>query len=335
DGLDDRVERVQYLTDPMTAHSDTDTLPDGVEIAVGSDPLDRDTDDDGLFDGREVYELDSDPAEVDTDGDGLYDGREVEQLGTDPADPDTDGDGLSDGREVSALGTDPTDSDTDGDGLSDGDEAASSGPVSAGDPLRKDVFVEVDYMAEQRPPAAAFDPVVEAFAASPVDNPDWSTGITLHVIVDEAIPRAEETTPTDLDRLTERHFQHAGDGYHYGVAVLDVRFRERAIEGFTRSPSREFAFQVRDEAGRRYPDRELASLFMHELGHALGLERSAYRGIDGSEIPYREYRSVMNYNSPEDAVRFSTDEPFDDWAFLEEHLFTPPVDRPELTPKAD
>lgn len=47
-----------------------------------------------------------DPIDVDTDGDGLTDTEEA-ALGTDPSVVDTDGDGLADGQEVLELGTDP------------------------------------------------------------------------------------------------------------------------------------------------------------------------------------------------------------------------------------
>lgn len=40
------------------------------------------------------------PLDADTDGDGLSDGQEVETIGTAPLDPDSDDDGLSDGQEV-------------------------------------------------------------------------------------------------------------------------------------------------------------------------------------------------------------------------------------------
>ncbi|WP_281561221.1 Ig-like domain-containing protein [Thalassomonas sp. RHCl1] len=95
--------------------SDNDLLPDGVELALGLDPLRADTNFNGIPDGSE-----------DSDNDGLPNSEEVLE-NTDPLNPDTDGDGLLDGEEVlpGADGhiTDPLRADTDGDGMDDGYES--------------------------------------------------------------------------------------------------------------------------------------------------------------------------------------------------------------------
>ena len=107
--------------------ADADGLPDALELALGTDPSDRDSDDDGVIDGHEP-KLDED-----TDGDGLINAL----------DPDSDNDGLFDGTElgvtVAPLGTDvargrfiadadpstrtdPLNPDSDGGGVMDGAE---------------------------------------------------------------------------------------------------------------------------------------------------------------------------------------------------------------------
>ena len=63
---------------------------------------------------------DTDPLNADSDGDGLNDGDELD-AGSDPNAVDSDGDGLWDGSEVN-NGTDPTNEDTDGDGINDNDD---------------------------------------------------------------------------------------------------------------------------------------------------------------------------------------------------------------------
>jgi hypothetical protein len=127
--LDPEIDTISLTETPtigsvvfnIDADSDDDGLPDGEEIAIGTDPFDPDTDDDGLSDGDEVNVHGTDPLDPDTDDDGLSDGDEVNVHGTDPLDPDTDDDGLSDGLEV-ALGLDPLDPDSDDDGIPDGED---------------------------------------------------------------------------------------------------------------------------------------------------------------------------------------------------------------------
>ena len=103
--------------------TDGDGLTNQEEADLGTDPLNPDTDADGLFDGDEVKRYTTDPKNKDTDGDGLLDGEEVLRHGTDPKVPDTDQDGLNDGDEVKRYLSDPRNPDTDGDTLLDGDEA--------------------------------------------------------------------------------------------------------------------------------------------------------------------------------------------------------------------
>lgn len=99
-------------------------------------------------------------------------------------DQDTDGDGLLDDWEIKGY-------DYDGDGVIDVDL-----PAMGADSLRKDIFVEIDYLKEERciiltnicitdhthkPKDKAIELVINAFAEAPVLNPDGSTGINLHV----------------------------------------------------------------------------------------------------------------------------------------------------------
>ncbi len=135
-------------TDPLNPDSDGDTLPDGAERDLGTDPnvndgdMVFDDDGDGLVNFQETSgwsvtryavsttplaegasttaAVTSDPDVADTDGDGLNDLKESE-LGTDPRSADTDGDGLNDKAEVDG-GTDPLDADTDDDLRSDAAE---------------------------------------------------------------------------------------------------------------------------------------------------------------------------------------------------------------------
>lgn len=107
-------------TDPLNPDTDGDGLGDGDESGVGTEPLNPDTDGDGMNDGWESQHDGFDPTvdnstdtnpnndiNADLDGDGLTNGEESE-ADTNPGNPDTDGDGLNDGVEV-GQGSDPND----------------------------------------------------------------------------------------------------------------------------------------------------------------------------------------------------------------------------------
>ena len=102
---------------------------------------------------------------------------------------DADGDGFLDAWETDGI-------DADGDGVID---LALGEPPFDADPLRKDVYLEIDYMDcaaggcavgdthTHKPETDAIQDVVDAFAGAPVENPDGSTGITLHAMLDEGL----------------------------------------------------------------------------------------------------------------------------------------------------
>ena len=109
DGIPDYLE-IEIGTNPNDPDSDGDGLEDYLERMVGYDPTSQDTDNDGILDGEE-----------DLDNDGLCNINEL-NLGTDIFSEDSDCDGLKDGEEVCTYGTDPKDPDSDDDGIFDGDE---------------------------------------------------------------------------------------------------------------------------------------------------------------------------------------------------------------------
>lgn len=128
DGLLDREEAKLGL-DPFNRDTDGDGIGDGDEIfgTTGLDPaaaaqvradmraanpdLAPRSMDDGIARGPQGFL--TDPLNPDTDFDGLKDGAEVLTYGTNPLDPDTDKGGVSDGHEVIEDGTDPLDASDD------------------------------------------------------------------------------------------------------------------------------------------------------------------------------------------------------------------------------
>lgn len=179
---------------------------DGVLDAGETDPIDPDTDDDGLDDGFErAAENPTDPTDPDSDADGIPDGVEdanangrVDVGETDPTNPDSDGDGLVDGTEdfdgdgvVDPGESDPRVADTDGDGLDDGVDpdptrAEGEGAADAG---VGDMGVERDGGATRPPPPVpevstpgcraltATDPV----SANPAGG-SWALWIALYAV---------------------------------------------------------------------------------------------------------------------------------------------------------
>ncbi len=117
DGIIDELE-VVIGTNPNSVDTDGDGLTDYEEMEkVYTNPLRRDSDDNGIEDGDEDYdsdgitnkseiELGTDPTVSDTDEDGVNDYDEVNKYSTNPILVDTDADGVSDGKEIE-LGTDP------------------------------------------------------------------------------------------------------------------------------------------------------------------------------------------------------------------------------------
>lgn len=115
----------------LTETADQDLL--ATAPSSWSNELLRDSDGDGLSDGRERF-LGTNPRNPDTDGDGTLDGIEADNgwnplSSASPGGVDSDGDGISDARESLSLveggyATNPADPDTDDDGFTDGYEIA-------------------------------------------------------------------------------------------------------------------------------------------------------------------------------------------------------------------
>jgi gliding motility-associated-like protein len=228
-----------------TLDCDNDGLSNGDELTNGTDPLNPDTDGDGVIDGTEVADGSNatDPCSLviasqtvtpsaawnsaDCDNDGLSNGTEI-TTGTDPLNPDTDGDGVIDGTEV-ADGTNPTDPcslviasqtvtpsaawntlDCDNDGLSNGDEI-----IIGIDPLNPDTDGDgvIDY-TEIADGTIATDPCSLVIASQTVTpSAAWNSADCDN---DGLSNGAEITTGTNpLNPDTD------GDGVIDGIEVAD------------------------------------------------------------------------------------------------------------------
>lgn len=127
DGLSDCRERsglrtvggaASYVTDPSSADTDGDLVPDAVEIGRRAGPGNLADAMRLLWDCRsQTYRAISDPSRPDSDFDGLSDAVEISD-GSDVFALDSDGDGLRDDAERT-WSSDPNGTDTDGDGIPD------------------------------------------------------------------------------------------------------------------------------------------------------------------------------------------------------------------------
>jgi hypothetical protein len=139
--------------------------------------------------------FDSNGIVIDTDGDGLPDCWEANSGGSaGPGGIDFDGDGTQDFSLCAKVNVN-------GDGTTLTTECA--------DPKHKDLFVEIGWMANHQPDPLALSQtqsvasvgvqsVREAFGTAPVNNPDTTNGIRLHMQVDQQAVTFLNSTGTTL-----------------------------------------------------------------------------------------------------------------------------------------
>lgn len=190
DGLGDLDEKF-YQSDPLNPDTDGDGLQDGFEVKGNyTNPVMYDTDWDDLSDGEEILIYKCDPLKSDTDRDNLRDGVEVLIYGTDPTTRDTDKDLLNDDIEIFALGSNPLSNDTDGDGMDDHFEYFNS------------LLILIDDSLED-PDEDNLSNIDEYLIGTGIYNPDSD----LDLLSDGAEVHIHGTNPldadTDADTLTD------------------------------------------------------------------------------------------------------------------------------------
>jgi hypothetical protein len=212
--------------------------------------------------------------------------------------PDTDGDAVCDAVEL-VLGTNPNNPDTDGDRLNDYAESFGFGggldlTALGANARRKDIFIEADYYPGLQPTQAMLNRVINAFANAPVTNPDGSTGITLHMVVDQQIAAADADSDlnpiwTDFDVIKAKYFAAARAPYFHYMLFAN-RYAGGSSSGISRGiPAHDFVVTLGFIGGGT--ELQQAGTLMHEMGHNIGLRHG---GNDDSNYK-PNYLSIMNY----------------------------------------
>lgn len=212
---------------------------------------------------------------------------------------DNDNDGLCDNWEESGID-------------SDHDEDIDFFLPTSADPDEPDIFIEIDYMRDREPQAAALGDVETAFAKH---------GIDLHLLVDDEIPFTDYLTfgnacspdcadTSDFDEIKHVYFGTAGDRiasnwlarrearkfvFHYAIYADELL--GTGSSGRAELPGNDLAitlgsFRTPGFFGDGPPTRRNeAGTFMHELGHNLALQHGGGDGVNCKP----NYLSVMNY----------------------------------------
>jgi hypothetical protein len=226
---------------------------------------------------------------------------------------DDDNDGLLNDWEVRGY-------DADGNGTID-----VNLPAMGAKPKRKDIFIESDWMercpGSRKPSQDAIEKVVDAFANSPVKNPDGSMGISLHV--DYGQPGAfggggnkincvgTLTWPGGFQTLKNANFDAKKRGriFHYSIWANRLNTPEGERGGAAENVGDDLVLALGRARGGSTLDQ--AGMFMHELGHNFGLNH----GGVGNPTEYKpNHLSVMNLSFTLTGLIFDSSEGRIDYA---------------------
>lgn len=211
-------------------------------------------------------------------------------------DRDTDADGLADSWETTGI-------DADGDHTPDL-------TLPGANPKHKDIYLEIDHMTDHVLRSAARQDVIDAFAAAPVQNPDGSTGLTMHIEEDEEITHRDDVTTwsgfdaikpgtfgTPAQRASAAVLNAKRKAYHY--VILGHRRDSGNSSGRAEIHGNDVfvtlgdpAWGLNDSGTHRIGTRtEQAGTLMHELGHNLGLDHGGDKDVNCKP----NYISIMSY----------------------------------------
>lgn len=223
--------------------------------------------------------------------------------------------------------------DTDGDGLSDDWEtngvpiagSASRLMLPGANPMHKDLYFEVDVMVGRWPEDAVTQMLIDAFANSPVPNPDAITGITVHfesalpggmVDEDDLVLVDFPNGFTEFDVVKAAHFgtvAQQGDaalleakGKAYRYCIFGNTHSGDSSGGLGERPGDDFMVTLGAPGwltkiaakGVTYKAQLEACVFMHELGHNLNLLHGGHQSDPDVKKRFNlkpNYYSIMNY----------------------------------------
>jgi len=238
--------------------------------------------------------------------------------------------------------------DTDKDGLTNFEEYETSQWLS--DPFARDIFVEVDGMQARHSWEEPYTLPKES--QNIICNPFARHNITLHIDDGnlcgggDLIPYKEGMSGNDLMAARFKYFLNEDEHnwkrgvFHYALICSQIQWYSRPAGGrmfyidahtvggqYVRNWAWAFSLQ-----GSNYY-KAFASVFMHELGHTLGL--MSFEGIDNENTRYPwykeywewgTYKSCMNYRYVYKLVDYSIgddpDHDQNDWAKLDLTHFT-------------
>ena len=206
--------------------------------------------------------------------------------------PDIDGDGIPNTWEMKGY-------DADGDGKIDVDY-----PAMGANPLKKDIFVEMDYMPGLLASEDELDRITESFAQLPVRNPNGTVGINIHLDAGSArsakynLGGGNEVAHEQLDNTMTKWAEIRSKNmdpnresvFHY--MIWGDAYDEYGSSGLGYVSGRGFVVTV----GPRFWGKSATSdvrvgTFIHELGHNLGLGHGGTDDVNDKP----NYLSVMNY----------------------------------------
>lgn len=148
---------------------------------------------------------------------------------------------------------------------------------------QRDLFVEIDYMETKnhsnRPRTQAIDRVKDYFSSLPINGPNTSKGIKLHVEIDEELSHENLTYWGDVfsGYYSKNFSEKRRDVFHYAVFVHNLTSvgRDNNVSGLGRYRGKVMAiashsFLQNEELIQSFQ----AQLFGHELLHNLGIRHN-------------------------------------------------------------